>query len=112
MIEFDDFRMNWRAAAVRHYEPIESQHHHRVTCEFAGRINVRDVPIDSGALVIAPVYHSGAERVSHFGINARKSVVEANPESHIIWNAEVLRRAKHNCRQDHDHCQSNDQAGN
>lgn len=59
--------------------------------EPAGRVNFCDMTVNTGTLVISPVDNRCAERITDFGIDIGQSVIEANTESYIVWNIEVVR---------------------
>lgn len=56
----------------------------------AGHVNLRDVTIDSGVLVVALVNDGRTERVADLGVGAGQRVIKANSKSYIVWNAEAL----------------------
>jgi hypothetical protein len=59
--------------------------------DFAGHVNLCDVTVHSGVLVLAIVNDSRAESLTDSGVGAGQRVIEANPERYVVWNMEALR---------------------
>ena len=90
MIQLNDFGMNRRTAPVGHNQAVELQDHAGVAVNSAGHVNVDDVAVDAGALVLALVDDGGTEGVAHLGVDAGQRVIEANAEGHVIGDGEGL----------------------
>lgn len=90
MMEFYDFGMNRRAAAVGHHQAVELQDHAGVTVNSARHVNVSDMAVNSRTLIVALVDDGGTEGVADFGVDAGQRVVQANAEGDVIGDTEVL----------------------
>ncbi len=55
----------------------------------AGHINLGDVTVDSGVLIVALVNDSRTKRVANLGIAAGQCVIQADPERYLIRDTEA-----------------------
>ena len=91
MIKLNDFSVNPGATPIRHHETVEPRHHACMALDSAGHVDLSDVTVHSGVLLIAFVHNGRAEWVTDLRINAGQRVIQTNSERYVVWNAEVLR---------------------
>jgi uncharacterized membrane protein len=84
VVEFNNFGMNWSAAAIGHNQAVEAKHHACTTFDMSGYVDLRDVPIHTGIPVFARFNDGRTEWVADLGISGRQRVVQANPECGVL----------------------------
>src|SRR5215467_4189443 len=78
VIKLNDLGVDPGATPVSHNQVVESQQHARMSFDSSGRVDLRDVPVHSGVLVVALFQNGRAEWITDFGVDTGECVVETN----------------------------------